>query len=55
MTLSRATFKGYNHNSMSHLKKRLDANAQGQVVVLTESLFSMDGDLLDIEAIGKIG
>lgn len=54
MTLSGATFKGYNHNSMSHLKKRLDANMQRQVAVLTESLFSMDGDLLDIKAIGKI-
>jgi len=54
MTLSGATFKGYNHNAMSHLKKRLDANTQRQVAVLTESLFSMDGDLLDIEAIGKM-
>ncbi len=54
MTLSGADFKGYNHNSMSHLKKRLDADTQAQVAVLTESLFSMDGDFLDIDAFEKI-
>ena len=54
MTLSGAVFKGYNHNSMAHLKKRLDANNQDQMAVLTESLFSMDGDLLDTEAFYKV-
>ncbi len=54
MTLSGAGFHGYNHNSMPHLSKRLDGNTQEQAAVLTESLFSMDGDFLDIEAFGKI-
>ena len=54
MTLSGAGFKGYNHNSMSHLKKRLEANGQDQMAVLTESLFSMDGDLLDTGAFDKV-
>ena len=54
MMLSGAGFSGYNHNSMSHLSKRLEANKQKQVVVLTESIFSMDGDFLDIQAFGKL-
>jgi len=54
MTLSGANFRGYNHNAMSHLKKRLDANIKGQVAVLTESLFSMDGDFLAIDDFGKL-
>ncbi|MCP4680766.1 MAG: pyridoxal phosphate-dependent aminotransferase family protein [Desulfobacterales bacterium] len=48
MTLSGAGFYGYNHNSMSHLHKRIEGKSQKQVAVVTESLFSMDGDLLDV-------
>ncbi|MBE9547756.1 MAG: pyridoxal phosphate-dependent aminotransferase family protein [Proteobacteria bacterium] len=54
MILSGAEFYGYNHNSMSHLRKRLDGKKQEQVGVLTESLFSMDGDLLDVEGFEKL-
>jgi len=54
MTLSGAGFTGYNHNSMEHLKKRLDADTQEQAPVLTESLFSMDGDFLDTKAFKKV-
>ncbi len=54
MTLSGAKFYGYNHNTMSHLKKRLDSNKKDQVAVLTESLFSMDGDLLDTRGFGQL-
>ena len=54
MTLSGAKFYGYNHNSMSHLKKRLDSNKKDQVAVLTESLFSMDGDLLNTRGFGQL-
>ncbi len=50
MTLSGAGFKGYNHNAMTHLRKRLEADTREQAAVLTESLFSMDGDFLDIQA-----
>ena len=51
MTLSGATFLGYNHNSMSHLEKRLKSNTGKQAAVVTESLFSMDGDFLDREGL----
>jgi len=54
MILSGAEFYGYNHNSMSHLKKRLDHKKQKQVAVLTESLFSMDGDFLDVQGFEKL-
>ncbi len=54
MTLSGAKFYGYNHNTMSHLKKRLDSNKKDQVAVLTESLFSMDGDLLNTRGFGQL-
>jgi 8-amino-7-oxononanoate synthase len=54
MALSKAEFLGYRHNSMSHLQKRLEARKEEQVGVLTESLFSMDGDLLDLDGIGKL-
>lgn len=54
MALSKAEFLGYNHNSMSHLRRRLESRRQKQVCVLTESLFSMDGDLLELEAIVEL-
>ncbi|MBT9437554.1 MAG: aminotransferase class I/II-fold pyridoxal phosphate-dependent enzyme [Desulfobacterales bacterium] len=49
MLLSGADFHGYNHNSMSHLCKWLEKFGGNQPAVLTESLFSMDGDFLDLQ------
>ncbi len=46
--LSKARFCGYNHNSIDHLRKRLKQTNNKYTAVLTESIFSMDGDLLDI-------
>jgi len=54
IVLSGATFKGYRHNSLSHLRRRLEENAQGNVAVLTESLFSIDGDLLDVAGFARL-
>ena len=51
--LSGAGFYGYNHNNISHLTKRLEAKKDKQAAVLTESLFSMDGDFLDVSAFKK--
>lgn len=47
MTMSGAAFYGYNHNHISHLGRRMDKFSDGGKAVLTESLFSMDGDCLD--------
>jgi 8-amino-7-oxononanoate synthase len=54
VALSGARFLGYNHNSMTHLEKRLAANHETRAAVITESLFSMDGDFLDIENLERI-
>ncbi|OPY13140.1 MAG: 8-amino-7-oxononanoate synthase [Syntrophus sp. PtaB.Bin001] len=48
IALSPAELVGYNHGSLKHLKKRLEKVEKKEIVVLTESLFSMDGDLLDV-------
>jgi len=48
ISLSGADFFGYHHNRMSHLEKRLKNNAKANTAVITESLFSMDGDFLDV-------
>ena len=52
--LSKAGFSGYTHNTLSHLEKKLRAGAGKQMGVVTESLFSMDGDLLDVEGISRL-
>jgi 8-amino-7-oxononanoate synthase len=54
MMLSGAEFHGYKHNSLSHLSRKLKANEQKRVAVLTESLFSMDGDFLDVQECKKL-
>ncbi|MBW2010957.1 MAG: pyridoxal phosphate-dependent aminotransferase family protein [Deltaproteobacteria bacterium] len=54
ITLSGADFYGYNHNAMSHLSKRLENYDQSRTAVITESLFSMDGDFLDVEGLKKL-
>ncbi len=48
LTASGCRFSGFNHNDLSHLEKRLGKNKRENTAVLTESLFSMDGDLLDV-------
>jgi len=48
IALSSAELVGYNHSSLTHLRKRLEKAGEKETVVLTESLFSMDGDLLDV-------
>ncbi len=44
---SGAPFSGYRHNSYGHLEKKLASTASGSKVVITEALFSMDGDFPD--------
>lgn len=49
LVLSGAKVRGYNHSSFAHLERRLRYSI-GPVGVVTESLFSMDGDCLDCDA-----
>ena len=53
LTLSGATLHGYNHGSFSHLETRL-AGSDDPVGVITESLFSMDGDCLDCDTLRQL-
>lgn len=54
LELSGARLAGYRHNSMGHLARRLEKCGDKPVGVVTESLFSMDGDRLDTIAFGEL-
>ncbi len=41
----------FRHNDLNHLDQLLQANAQHPLLVITESVFSMDGDQADLPAI----
>jgi 8-amino-7-oxononanoate synthase len=45
MLLSRATVKRYRHNDMAHLAQLLEQARSGRKLVITDAVFSMDGDL----------
>jgi 8-amino-7-oxononanoate synthase len=45
MQLSRATVKRYRHNDMTQLAKLLKQAKSGRKLVITDAVFSMDGDL----------
>lgn len=45
MRLSRATLKRYRHNDMAHLAKLLADAPAGRKLVITDAVFSMDGDI----------
>ena len=45
MQLSRATVKRYRHNDMNHLAQLLEQAESGRKLVITDAVFSMDGDL----------
>jgi len=54
--LSQSKFVGYRHNAMTHLEQRLKKVAHQQRInaVITESLFSMDGDRINSDALGQL-
>ncbi len=54
ISLSGAEFTGYKHNSMSHLEKKLINSKDKNKAVVTEALFSMDGDYTDFKAIKSL-
>ncbi len=51
ITLSRATLVRYRHNDVQHLEDLLRKNTGGRRLVVTESVFSMDGDLAPLPEI----
>ena len=53
-TISRAKFKRYKHASPEALEKILIDNHEQSILVLTESVFSMDGDLAPLDEISAL-
>ncbi len=52
LALSSSRFYGYNHNDLKHLERRiLSKGAACPRALVTEALFSMDGDTPDFEAL----
>ncbi|MDZ7715349.1 MAG: 8-amino-7-oxononanoate synthase [Balneolaceae bacterium] len=55
--LSRATLKRYDHNNIDDLKSLLQSGIEesyNRILIITETVFSMDGDRADIAAISKL-
>lgn len=53
--MSGATFKRFNHNDMAHLEERLkQAPADAAKLVIADSVFSMDGDIVDLPRIVQL-
>ena len=51
MLLSRASIKRYRHNDMTQLASLLEQAASGRKLVITDAVFSMDGDLAPLPEI----
>ena len=53
LTLSGSEFRRFRHNDMAHLEKILTdcGSRYGRVVIIAESVYSMDGDRADIDAL----
>lgn len=56
ITLSRAPFKRFRHNDISHLTSILDAESGKwqRILVITESVFSMDGDTAPLDSLAML-
>ena len=46
--MSGAKFTRFNHNDMSHLEKRLKQAGENTKLVIADSVFSMDGDIINL-------
>ncbi len=56
ITLSKAPFERFAHNNIEHLRRILDKKARdfGRILIITESVFSMDGDYAPLDELIKV-
>ena len=54
IVLSRAKHKGYRHNDIQHAEQLLKAAHHQDKLLVTESVFSMQGDIIDMEQFAAI-
>ena len=56
ITLSKASFTRFRHNDLGHLDRILskEASSYDRVLVIVESIYSMDGDRADIDRLVEI-
>ncbi len=53
--LSMAKFTRFRHNDMDHLERRLrEANGDGRILVVTDAVFSMDGDIINLPEVSRL-
>lgn len=52
--LSRAIFKRYKHNNIEHLQSQLSFNEADRKLIVTDGVFSMDGDLAPLATISEV-
>lgn len=52
--LSRARLLRYHHNDLEHLSTLLRSHAHGKKLIVTESVFSMDGDIAPLREIADL-
>jgi len=51
MLLSRAEVKRYRHNDVAHLQQLLEQHVTGRKLIITDAVFSMDGDIAPLPEI----
>ena len=53
--LSLAKFVRFRHNDMDHLERRLqEAEGSGRILVVADSVFSMDGDIINLPELSRL-
>lgn len=53
--LAQAKFTRFQHNDMNHLEKRLkEAQGPGRILVIADSVFSMDGDIINLPEVVRL-
>ncbi len=52
--MSGAKFARFNHNDMAHLEKRLQQAGDATKLVIADSVFSMDGDIIDLPTVANL-